>query len=161
MCHVLWRPRPRNWKILKDTRAHGTAEYYIHEMKIVLGGLVYMSKYVFITALYSRLGARWIRPKGQERSKKEWRISITRTEHFYSKPGISEGWVHNTVWPWPSTLSYEHGTYAGYELNEEINSCNGSGASMRTLLRLQYLHSWRELQQWWWKIKRLLFTTSL
>ena len=44
--------------ILIDTQAYGTTEYYIHEMKIVLGGLVYMSKYVFITALYNRLGAR-------------------------------------------------------------------------------------------------------
>ena len=148
-------------KTLRDTRAYGTTEYYIHEMKIVLGGLVYMSKCVFITVLYNRLRARWIRPKEQERSKKEWRISITRTGHFYNKPGIFSRMSTQHGLTWPSILSYEHDTYAGYELNEEVNSCNGFGASMRTLLRLQYLHSWRELQQWWWKIKRLLFITSL
>ena len=44
--------------VLKHFRVHDTTEYYIHEMKIVLGGLMYMQKCVFITALYNRLGVR-------------------------------------------------------------------------------------------------------
>ena len=34
--------------ILIDTQAYGITKYYIHEMKIVLGGLMYMQKCVFI-----------------------------------------------------------------------------------------------------------------
>ena len=56
--------------VLKHFRAHGTAEHYVHEMKIVLGGLMYMSKYVSTTVSYNRPNIVWIRLKEQKEMSK-------------------------------------------------------------------------------------------